>query len=120
MLCRALTAISFLLLAPSALAADIVGDWREVGARAVVRISPCEPAATSLCAILVETRADDAPARLAVSGLHPKGLSEWRGRYVLDGDALPATVKLRGPDHADMTACMFVLCKTVRYQRVAQ
>ena len=116
----ALSAVSFLLFTASAQATDITGDWREVGSRAVVRIAPCDVEAASLCAVLVETRKDGAPGRIAVSGLRPKAVSEWRGRYVLDGEALPAAVKLRGPDQAEMTACLFVLCKTVRYQRVAQ
>ena len=114
---KALVVALFLSTGP-ACAGDLAGTWRELGGEAAVRIAPCRDDVATLCVVLVEPQRRGGE-RIAVSGLRAAGENRWRGRYVLDGQPLAASITLTASDQADMTACRWALCKTVRYGRSA-
>lgn len=104
----------------SAGAPDIAGDWSATEGVLVARIARCAPSGAALCATVIR----DAPVKgekssvgqVVVNGIgrHGKG---WKGRYVADGESLPASVSVGADGLLRMKVCKWFLCQTLAFRR---
>ena len=107
------------LTAAASLPPSLVGTWQSADGRVVARIAPCSADAAALCAnTLIENAGATAAGRLVMTGLKPSQQSVWKGKYLLDGSALPATLRLVGADLVEIKVCRWFLCQSDRYRRV--
>ena len=111
-----------LMLALTATAApppSLIGTWQSADGRALARIAPCTGDAATLCAHTFKENAGVASTgRLVMTGLKPARPAEWKGKYLLDGDALAATLRLVDADLVEIKVCRWFLCQSDRYRRV--
>ncbi len=107
------------LSSPAIATSSIEGTWRASDGSGSAQIGPCADDAVTLCASeITMTPGGLATGRVVVRGLRQASATRWRGTYLMGRERLPATVELRSYDLAAMTACRWVLCQTVTYERV--
>lgn len=111
----------------SAQSPTIAGLWRGDGGD--VRVQPC-PGSSKQCVVVVAgsdkpVSMSDIIGQTVVVDILPAEANIWRGRYVADGENLPAKFTLLKPDVVEMKACLFswfpwLRCETLEYKRVGQ
>lgn len=114
--------LSGLLLSAAAIAApSIEGTWRASDGSGSARIAVCAEDPATFCATeLTVTSSETVAGRIVVQGLRQTSANKWRGTYLTGKETLAATIELRRPDLAAMTACQWVFCDTLTYERVTE
>lgn len=100
----------------------LAGVWRASDASITVQILAC-PGADLLCATLIdETSVQGQRSRVGsilVRDIRSAGARGWVGRYVEDGENLPAQIRLPSSNAATFKICTAAfLCETLRFTRV--
>jgi uncharacterized protein (DUF2147 family) len=100
---------------------SLAGVWRQSDGSATVRISPCE-GSSNWCATMIDQRLNPGEPSLlnqmVVRDMRSNGKLAWTGRYVVDGQSMKASAKLRGPDALSFKVCaMAFLCDTIIFNR---
>lgn len=109
-----------MLSQPAHATSPVEGVWRASDGSGAARIAACSDDDDTLCATEITLGSGTPVAgRVVLRDLRQTSENRWRGRYLLGRDTLPATIELRSADLAAMTACRWLICQTVTYERVS-
>jgi len=110
-----------LLLASSAYAADVTGEWAQADGKSKVRFAPCGPA---ICGVLSWLKDTSGPAKLGEKVFYemmPSGEGTWSGKAFNPDDGKEYTGKMSLSGDKLTTAgcvCGGFICKSYQWTRV--
>jgi uncharacterized protein (DUF2147 family) len=108
------------LLASSAYAADVTGEWAQADGESKVRFSACGPA---ICGVLTWLKDPNGPAKLGERvfyDMKPSGEGTWSGKAFNPDDGKEYTGKMSlSGDKLTTAGCVFggLICKSYQWSR---
>ncbi len=120
----AIAALSLLIAAAPALAADPTGYWQTTGGESRYKVSYCGDG-TQLCAKLTWLRQDAQTAenlaylnRYVVKGALPADPDTWEGQVSYGGETFAGSLEMTGSNSLKLSGCKGMFCKTMVFSRL--
>ena len=121
----AIAALSLLIAAAPALAADPTGYWQTTGGESRYKVSYCGDG-TQLCAKLTWLRQDAQTAenlaylnRYVVKGALPADADTWEGQVSYGGETFAGSLEMTGSNSLKLSGCKGMFCKTMVFSRLS-
>ena len=122
----AIAALSLLMAAAPALAADPTGYWQTTGGESRYKVSYCGDG-KQLCAKLTWLRQDAQTAenlaylnRYVVKGAEPAAGDTWEGQVNYGGETFAGSLEMTGNNSLKLSGCKGVFCKTMVFNRLQE
>lgn len=121
-----IAALSLLMAAAPALAADPTGYWQTTGGESRYKVSYCGDG-QQLCAKLTWLRKDAQTAenlaylnRYVVKGAEPADADTWEGEVNYGGETFAGSLEMTSSNSLKLSGCKGVFCKTMVFNRLQE
>lgn len=122
----AIAALSLLMAAAPAFAADPTGYWQTTGGESRYKVSYCGDG-EQLCAKLTWLRKDAQTAenlaylnRYVVKGAEPADADTWEGEVNYAGETFAGSLEMTSSNSLKLSGCKGVFCKTMVFNRLQE